>query len=74
MARFKVAIVAKGQEGVWRDYWINSGFSGTAEGAPPELGRTEVVEATSLNEAISAVQREHPDCAVMLAGGEHRVA
>ena len=69
MATFKVAIVAKGQEASWRDYWINSGTEGDVDAAPAALGRTQVVEATSLNEAITAVAREHPGCTVMLAGG-----
>jgi hypothetical protein len=29
------------------------------------------VEAATVDEAIDAVQRQHPDCTVMLAGGEH---
>ena len=74
MRRFKIAIVERGKEVLWRDYWINSGSKGTADAAPSELGRTEVVEATSLEEAIATVQSEHPDCAVMLAGGEHHIA
>jgi hypothetical protein len=74
MRKFKIAIVERGREAVWRDYWINSGSKGTADAAPSELGRTEVVEATSVEEAIDAVQRRHPDCTVMLAGGEHQGA
>ena len=74
MRKFKIAIVERGKESLWRDYWINSGSEGTADAAPLELGRTEVVEATTLEEAIDAVQRRHPDCSVMLAGGEHHVA
>ena len=58
----------------YRKYWVSSGSQGTAEEAPAGLGRTEVVEAATLNEAIDAVQRKHPDCTVMLAGGEHHVA
>jgi hypothetical protein len=71
MGKFKVAIVKRGQEGLWRKYWITSGSKGTAETAPSALGRTEVVEAATVAEAIAAVQRMHPDCTVMLAGGEH---
>jgi hypothetical protein len=74
MRKFKIAIVERGKESLWRDYWINNGSEGTADAAPSELGRTEVVESTSLEEAIDAVQRRHPDCTVMLAGGEHHVA
>ena len=74
MSKFKVAIVQRGKEALWRDYWVNSQTRGTADEAPSGLGRTEIVEATSLNEAIDAVQRRHPDCTVMLAGGEHHVA
>ena len=74
MRKFKIAVVERGKESLWRDYWINNGSKGTEDAAPPELARTEVVEATSLEEAIDAVQRRHPDCTVMLAGGEHHVA
>ena len=74
MSKFKVAIVERGKEALWRDYWVNSETRGAADEAPSGLGRTEVAEATSVNEAIDAVQRRHPDCTVMLAGGEHYVA
>jgi len=71
MSKFKIAIVERGQEALWRAYWISSGSEGPAEEAPDGLGRTEVVEAATVDEAIDAVQRQHPDCTVMLAGGEH---
>jgi tRNA G37 N-methylase TrmD len=71
MPRFKLAIVKRGKEALWRDYWVNSSSEGSADDAPSGLGRTEVVEAKCVDEAIEAVQREHPDCTVMLAGGEH---
>jgi hypothetical protein len=74
MGKFKIAIVERGKEALWRDYWVISGSEGTAEEAPAGLGRTEVVEAATVDEAIDAVQRTHPDCTVMLAGGEHHVA
>jgi hypothetical protein len=70
MGKFKVAIVKRGQEGPWRKYWITSG-SGTADAAPSALGHTEIVEAATVAEAVEAVERMHPDCTVMLAGGEH---
>ncbi len=74
MARFKVAIVGEGQEALWRKYWIASESKGTADAAPVGLGRTEVVEAGTVAEAVAAVKRMHPGCTVMLAGGEHQVA
>jgi hypothetical protein len=74
MTSYKIAIVKRGMEALWRDYWISSDAASTEERAPNELGRTRVVEATSLDEAIELVKREHPDCTVMLAGGEHHVA
>jgi hypothetical protein len=69
MSKFKVAIVKRGQEGPWRRYWITSGTV-TAGSAPSALGRTEIVEAATVAEAVKTVQRRHPDCTVMLAGGE----
>jgi hypothetical protein len=74
MRSFKVAIVKRGKEALWRDYWIKSKTRGTADEAPSGLGRIEVVEAASLDEAVEAVQRRHPDCTIMLAGGEHHLA
>jgi hypothetical protein len=74
LENFKIAIVERGKEALWRDYWITSGSEGTADKAPSDLGRTQVVQATSVHEAIQVVQREHPDCTVMLAGGEHHVS
>jgi hypothetical protein len=74
MGMFKIAVVERGKESLWRKYWIDSDSKGTANEAPSGLGRTEVVEAATLAEAIEAVQRMHPDCTVMLAGGEHHIA
>jgi len=74
MSKFKIAIVERGQETLWRNYWIASGSEGAAETAPSALGRTEVVEAATVADAVETVQRMHPDCTVMLAGGEHHVA
>jgi hypothetical protein len=73
MGKFKVAIVKHGQEDSWRKYWITSG-SGTADAAPSALGRTEIVEAATVAEAVKTVRRMHPDCTVMLAGGEDQCA
>ena len=73
MAKFKLAIVKQGNEALWRNYWVNSGSEGSAAAAPSGLGLAEVLEAQSLEEAIEEVQRQHPDCTVMLAGGEHRI-
>ena len=74
MSKFKIAIVERGQETLWRNYWIASGSEGTAETAPSALGRTEVVEAATVADAVETVQRMHPGCTVMLAGGEHHIA
>ena len=74
MGKFKLAIVKQGKEALRREYWIYSKTAGTAAEAPDELGRTEVVEAETLEEAIDDVQRRHPDCTIMLAGGEHHAA
>jgi hypothetical protein len=74
MGKYKIAIVERGKEALWREYWINSDSQGNADAAPADLGRTEVVEATSLAKAIDAVQTSHPNCTVMLAGGEHHVS
>ena len=76
MGKFKIAIVRRGQEARWREYWIASASKGTADDAPSGLGRTEVVEAATLAEAVEAVERVHPDCTVMLCrrGAPRRLA
>lgn len=73
MGSYKIAIVERGKEDLWRSYWIESGSKGSEEVAPSALGRIEVVEAPTVDEAIATIQRKHPDCSVMLAGGEHHV-
>jgi hypothetical protein len=35
MRKFKVAVVKRGKEALWRDYWIYSETKGTTAGAPP---------------------------------------
>ncbi len=55
-----------------RKYWISGAAKQEGDSAPATLDRTEVVEAPSPEEAVAMVQRMHPDCTVMLAGGDHR--
>jgi alpha/beta superfamily hydrolase len=74
MGQFKIAIVDRGKEALWRNYWLHGASNGTPEEAPEGLGRTEVVEAPTLEAAIDFVQSQHPDCVVMLAGTEFHVA
>ncbi len=69
-SNFKVAIVERGHERLWRKYWTSGVAKGDSASAPAGLGRSEVVEASSPEEAIATVQRMHPDCTVMLAGGD----
>ena len=71
MPTFKLAIVGRGKESSWRDYWINSGSEGSAEVAPHGLGETVLVEANSVTEAVAIIERDHPESVVMLAGVEH---
>ena len=74
MGKFKIAVVERGQEARWRAYWLDSDSKGNADAAPPGLGRTEIIEAATVTEAVEAVELMHPDCTVMLAGGEHHIA
>jgi hypothetical protein len=74
MRRFKIALVERGKEGLWRKYWVTSGSEGTAQEAPAGLGRTEIVEAATVEDAVRAITLQHPECTVMLAGGEHHIA
>ena len=73
LASYKVAIVEQGNEALWRTYWLENS-AGNADDAPSALGRFELIDAASVEEAISLAQRSHPDCTVMLAGGEHPVS
>ena len=73
MRKFKVAIVKRGKENLWREYWINS----DTKEAPPKLLRIWVGRrllkpqpSTRRSTSFNAV---HPDCTVMLAGGEHHI-
>ena len=40
MRKFKVAIVKRGKENLWREYWIDSDTKGSAAEAPSDLGHT----------------------------------
>jgi len=38
MGRFKIAIVERGKEALWRKYWISGSSEGNADEAPDGLG------------------------------------
>jgi hypothetical protein len=68
---YKIAFVQRGQEEIWRKYWLHprelskNAQSANRNGA---LGRTDLVEADSLEEALAIAQSRHSDCTVMTEG------
>jgi hypothetical protein len=70
---YKIAFVQRGEEEIWRKYWLNprqlskNAQSANRSGA---LGRTDLVEADSLEEALAIAQRRHSHCTVMPEGSE----
>jgi hypothetical protein len=69
---FKVVFVARGQEALWRG-WVSPGDqhrrSHSASG-PRSIGRSELIEAHDIEEAVQITQRRYPDCTVMREGTE----
>jgi len=68
---FRIAFVERGQEDIWRKYWLRPGeLSANARSANRNgaLGRTDLVEASSLEEALAIVQGRHSNCTAMPEG------
>lgn len=69
---FKVAFVERGQEALWRT------SVGSGEIRSPcrpairnrSVGRSELIEAHHIEEAVEITQRRYPDCTVMREGTE----
>jgi len=68
---YRIAFVERGQEDIWRKYWLRpaelSARSANRNGA---LGRTDLVEAASLEEALAIVRGRHSNCTAMPEGSE----
>jgi hypothetical protein len=68
---YKIAFVQRGQEEIWRKYWLHprelsrNAQSANRNGA---LGRTDLVEAASLEDALAIAQSRHSNCTVMPEG------
>ena len=70
---YRIAFVERGQEDIWRKYWLRpTELSANARSANRNgaLGRTDLVEASSLEEALAIVQGRHSNCSVMPEGSE----
>jgi hypothetical protein len=70
---YRIAFVARGQEDIWRKYWLNPAeLSKNAQSAnrAGALGRTDLVEACSLEEAVAIAGRRHSNCTVMAEGSQ----
>ncbi len=58
---YKISLVNRGDEQAWRDFWERGG-----KGENP--GRTDLIKARNLEQAIRLAQTEHPSCTVMRSG------
>ena len=70
---YRIAFVESGKEDIWRKFWMRPGeLSKNAQSANRNgsLGRSDLVEAESLEEAMALVQRRHSKCTVMAEGSE----
>jgi len=71
MALFRIAFVDRGQEEIWRKFWLRptelskNARSANRNGA---LGRNDLVEAESLEDALATAQVRHGGCTVMPEG------
>jgi len=71
MPKAKIAFVERGKEGMWRKFWntpdalSTNAQAGNRDGS---LGRSDIVEAKNLEEAMAIVQRRHANCTVMAEG------
>lgn len=70
-AIYKIAFVERGKEGMWRKFWNTPGALSTnaqAGNRDGSLGRSDIVEAKNLEEAMAIVQGRHANCTVMAEG------
>ena len=73
VAVYRIAFVERGQEDIWRKYWLRPNeLSKNAQSANRDgaLGRTDLVEAGSLEDALAIAQRRHVNCTVMPEGSD----
>ena len=71
MTLFRIAFVEQGQEDIWRKFWLRPNeLSQNARTANRNgaLGRSDLVEASSLEDALAIAQRRHSNCTVMPEG------
>ena len=71
---YRIAFVERGREDIWRKYWLRPAeLSANAQSANRNGalgGRTVLVEASSLEEALAIVQGRHSNCSVMPEGSK----
>lgn len=73
---YRIAFVERGQEDIWRKYWLRPReLSANARAANRNgaLGRTDVIEAANLDEAFAIVRGRHSNCTIMPEGSEEVV-
>ena len=69
-SKFKIAYVERGYENAWRDFWVNGHRSAETmkAHAAGKLGQTEIIEAKSMNDAMTKVRAKFPDHVIMPDG------
>jgi hypothetical protein len=70
---FKVVVVERGQEALWRGWVTPTGGSRQFVHSAlhrNSIGRFEMIEAHDMEEAVQITQRRYPDCTVMREGSE----
>ncbi|MFL6733435.1 MAG: hypothetical protein ACJ8EY_01925 [Sphingomicrobium sp.] len=69
---FKIAFVERGQEALWRGAVGRGEQYGRmmGDGGFQPVGRSELIEAHHIEDAIQILQERYPDCTVMREGSE----
>jgi hypothetical protein len=60
--------VERGKEDIWRKYWMRPlELSKNARSANRDgsLGRSDLIEADSVEDAVAILEGRHPDCTAM---------
>lgn len=70
---YRIPFVQHGKEDIWRKYWMRPlELSRNARSANRDgsLGRSDLMEAESVEEAAAILESRHPDCTAMAEGSE----
>jgi hypothetical protein len=70
---YRIPFVQRGKEDIWRKYWMRPlELSKNARSANRDgsLGRSDLIDANSIQEAVAILESRHPDCSAMPERGE----